>query len=123
MSAEVTRTWAGRPSRIATSEGPWDSPAVSQRSMAPVFHAPRRPQTGASVPETCRDRGAEGDAHDGADEHEGAEREALAVHHSQAGEHQAPQPADQEGAVEPDQQRRPAEVAQREAEDARQPDV
>src|SRR6476619_191516 len=38
MSSEVTRTWAGSPSRIAVSEGPWDSPAVSQRSMGQVFH-------------------------------------------------------------------------------------
>src|SRR6478752_3974635 len=39
MSSEVTWTWAGSPSRIATREGPWDSPAVSQRSMGAVFHA------------------------------------------------------------------------------------
>ena len=34
----MTRTWEGRPSRIATRDGPWDSPAVSQRSMRAVFH-------------------------------------------------------------------------------------
>src|SRR3954453_9606583 len=34
MSVELTETWAGIPSRTATRAGPWDSPAVSQRSMA-----------------------------------------------------------------------------------------
>ena len=37
-SSVLVRTPAGRPSRIATSAGPCDSPAVNQRSMAPVSH-------------------------------------------------------------------------------------
>ena len=40
MSSEVTDMPAGRPSRIATSAGPWDSPAVSQRNMTPIFSRP-----------------------------------------------------------------------------------
>jgi hypothetical protein len=40
MSEDEITTPAGMPSRIATRAGPWDSPAVSQRSMASVFHAP-----------------------------------------------------------------------------------
>src|SRR5918993_3348021 len=46
MSLVVTSTWAGRPSRIATREGPWDSPAVSQRNMRHILtetlHQPER---------------------------------------------------------------------------------
>ena len=38
-SSVVIVTCAGNPSRMATRAGPWDSPAVSQRSMASVFHA------------------------------------------------------------------------------------
>ena len=40
-SSVVIETCAGSPSRMATRSGPWDSPAVSQRSMASVFHAAR----------------------------------------------------------------------------------
>src|SRR5690606_35988583 len=42
MASAVTVTPEGRPSMTAMSSGPWDSPAVSTRSMPLVFHA-RRP--------------------------------------------------------------------------------
>ena len=38
-SLVVTSTPAGRPSIVATSAGPWDSPAVNQRSMPRSSHA------------------------------------------------------------------------------------
>ncbi len=53
MSALVTRTCAGRPSRIATSEGPCDSPAVSHLSMPASLSrwSPRpRPRLRVSTP-------------------------------------------------------------------------
>src|SRR5581483_11225709 len=37
MSAVVTRVPAGNPSSTATSAGPWDSPAVSQRNTGPFW--------------------------------------------------------------------------------------
>ena len=46
----MTRTWAGSPSRIATSEGPWDSPAVSHRSMGEVSQPHMR--AASAVPQT-----------------------------------------------------------------------
>src|SRR4051812_23478259 len=127
MSPEVTCTWAGRPSRIATSAGPWDSPAVSQRSMAQVFHAAtsRRPQrpgaetSGRSVAESRRDPGSDRDGEHRGDQHEGAEREALAVDDPQQAQEGAPEATDEEGAVDPGRQLRPADVAERHAKDAR----
>src|SRR4051794_5231649 len=38
MTSLVTSTPAGTPSSVATSAGPCDSPAVSQRNTAPVSH-------------------------------------------------------------------------------------
>ena len=58
----------------ATREGPWDSPAVSQRNMVQVFHA-RLPAAGGArpLPETGEDRRTPDDADHGAEQHERAE--------------------------------------------------
>ena len=76
MSAVVTSTWAGSPSRIATRDGPWDSPAVSQRNMAAsLSRRPRGPASPRPRPETGEDRRAQHDADQRAEQHERAERE------------------------------------------------
>src|SRR5690349_20796305 len=73
MSSEVTRTWAGSPSRIATREGPWDSPAVNQRSMRAVFHGRYGAVDGSPEGEMGRQR----DASQRADQEERAERQRV----------------------------------------------
>src|SRR6478735_12746018 len=96
MSADVTRTWAGSPSRIAVSEGPWDSPAVSQRSMAPVFHAPIRPRDAPSVPETSGELSSDQHRQQGPDQHEGAVREPSSHVTVRDREHHATDAADED---------------------------
>ena len=92
MSSVVTATPAGSPSRIATSAGPCDSPAVSQRNMAEVFHGSPRisrdlrctsrkaaePSSGC-LGRSCRTSRSHARAADESEQHEGAERVALAV--------------------------------------------
>src|SRR6478736_9656138 len=122
MSSEVTRTWAGSPSRIATREGPWDSPAVSQRSMASVFHG----RYGVRGRSPGREMPGDEDAGESPQQQERAERQRLAQRGPLA-------PADRPGeahereehepAVEAEQPRRDAEEAQREPEERREPDV
>ena len=69
------------------------------------------------------DRLSEDDAHERPQQHERAERVALPVHPPQQGQQPADHAAQQEPAVDPDHQLRPAEEAQRDPEDAGQPDV
>src|SRR6478672_896904 len=54
MSSVVTRTWAGIPSRVATSAGPWDSPAVNHLSTAASLS--RVQNRGLTVRETAHPR-------------------------------------------------------------------
>src|SRR6478752_2089537 len=122
MSEVVTFTWAGSPSRIATREGPWDSPAVSQRSMASVFHG----RYGVLGRSPGREMPGDEDAGESPQQQERAERQRLAQRGPLA-------PADRPGeahereehepAVEAEQPRRDAEEAQREPEERREPDV
>src|SRR3954471_1763376 len=113
MSPDVTRTWAGNPSRIATREGPWDSPAVSQRSMVTVFHD----RSGADSPsprhETGPDRFTDGHADQPPDQEERAERVRDPEHAAVAAQERDQQPGEgerQERAVHADDQLRPADV-------------
>src|SRR6478735_7962155 len=102
MSAVVTFTWAGSPSRIATREGPWDSPAVSQRSMRPVFHDRSAADSPSSADEMPPDGGADDDAEHGADEHRRPERERGAQQGPIAageGHREAREPEDEERRV------------------------
>ena len=95
MSSVVTSTCAGSPSRIATREGPWDSPAVSQRSMAPSFHSrPARPRRSPDG-EIAEQRVAEQDAEQRAEEQERSERVRLL----------------EQAAVPPDQRQQPGPAA------------
>src|SRR6478752_4360848 len=114
MSSDVTRTWAGSPSRIATREGPWDSPAVSQRSMGAVFHGRY-----VGPPPSCSDEMAPGGRaedrsqkdpgqQERAERQRGAQRRPVATG---AGSDDAQDGEDREGRVEPDHQLDPAEVA------------
>ena len=130
MSADVTRTWAGSPSRIATREGPWDSPAVSQRSMGPVFH-PGRGAPDAGQPRR-RDRRADQrgptatpsrapTSMNGPNGY--ARREQRAGPAARRRSSSPGSAEDQEAGVQPDGELAPADVAEREAEQRGQPDV
>src|ERR1700712_36397 len=114
MSAVVPRTWAGRPSRIAVSEGPWDSPAVSQRSMGPVFHAGFQAPGRPSVTETLRQPGPDHHGERRTDQHEGPVGHPTArVAPHRVPEH-PPEPTDDDhDQGEPHQHLVPAEVAER----------
>ena len=107
-------------------QGPWDSPAVSQRSMAvSVSRAGRQGFQSTSVheiaPDGPRPRRAPSTA---PTQHERAEGEApCGARSAAATSSRAADAAEQEPAVQPDQQLAPAEVAEREAEHAGQPDV
>src|SRR5215218_4606883 len=99
MSSVVSSTWAGRPSRIATREGPWDSPAVSQRSMGSVFHAGglgRRSPSGCEIPGHV---GAPHDADHGADQHERPEGEVAVLGDPQQAEWDPADRSDEETGV------------------------
>src|SRR5215213_8382529 len=133
MSAEVTCTWAGRPSRIATRDGPWDSPAVSQRSMPQVFHAwsggQGRPSgteiddRRASVAQLPGEPRPERDRCEGGDQHERTERKPLTVHDPEQTEQCAAEAAEEKRAVDAGGELGPAEVAERHPEDPGQPHV
>src|SRR5680860_1308972 len=121
MSPVVTCTWAGRPSRIAVSEGPWDSPAVSQRSMAPVFHAPGgrfhapggRPngtQVVPSVPETSRQPRSDQYGEQRAGEHRGARGDARAQAPPHASHDEAADRTDEQDENQAHHHLRPAQV-------------
>src|SRR5687768_428656 len=100
MSAVVIRTWAGSPSRMATREGPWDSPAVSQRSMGAVFHAGASaraaPSGGEIAPHPHRERRARDDADQRSDQHPRPERVVLLVDQLERDEHETAEPSEQE---------------------------
>src|SRR5687768_378660 len=126
MSPDVTSTWAGSPSRIAARAGPWDSPAVSQRSMPQVFHGARRPRTGVSsggAGVEVGDLATPDDADQRPEQHERAERVGLAVDDAQQREQRAADPPEQESRVDTDQKLAPPEVAQGDAQQPRQPHV
>src|SRR6188474_1318047 len=112
MSADVTRTWAGSPSRIATRDGPWDSPAVSQRNVTCLS---------LSAVQGGHDGLSEDDAREGAHEHERAERVVPAPGHQ--GEQSADDAAEQYAAPDAHQQLLPAEPAEGQPEHSREPDV
>src|SRR3546814_17620421 len=84
MSSEVTSTWAGSPSRIATRDGPWDSPAVSQRSMRAVCHGTQSPGSPAPDSEMPCEVGAPHDADHYSHEHERSKRDHQGASESQA---------------------------------------
>src|SRR4051812_10308745 len=113
MSLDVTRTCAGSPSRIATREGPWDSPAVSQRSMGQVFHGRSLVRRRSPGDEIRPDLRSEGDPGERADQQERAERvrrlERAAVPTYQC-DQEAGQGEHQEAAVDADHQLAPAQV-------------
>src|SRR5205085_905531 len=123
MSPEVTCTWAGRPSRIAASEGPWDSPAVSQRSMRTVFQNLRAPRTVGSVAERAADRRTERGAHQGCQQHVGPERVPTRVDQLQQRQQSAADSPEELGQHEPDDELVPAEEPEHGAEQEAQPDV
>src|SRR3712207_6823407 len=121
MSPVVTATWAGSPSRMATRAGPWDSPAVSQRSMQSVFHGPFPPRPTVRAPERTPDRtrreaapaaqverpdaGAPQHADQRPEQHERPERVGPPVDEAQRGQQRTTQPAEQEPGVDADEQR------------------
>src|SRR6478736_5948221 len=102
MSEVVTFTWAGSPSRIATRAGPWDSPAVSQRSMRSVFHDRTAGDSARSPDEMGPRPGAGDQADQGPDQHRRTERERRAQEAPVAAQHrdqQAGQAEDEEGGI------------------------
>src|SRR6476659_9915671 len=126
MSADVTRTWAGSPSRIATRDGPWDSPAVSQRSMPSVFHDQLAAISDSPGGEMEPDPGPRHHAEQRADQHERPERELRLQERAVPARQRDQQTRDteeQERAVGPDEYLSPAEVAEGESQQRRQPDV
>ena len=115
---------AGRqPSRTATRAGPCDSPAVSQRSMAPSLSRGAAADRSASERTSPRTGCPASDADQRADQHERPERVALAVDHLRQREHATDDAAEQEAGVHPDEHLAPAEVAEGEPEQSGQPDV
>src|SRR5690349_17801189 len=114
MSPDVTWTWAGRPSRTATSPGPWDSPAVSQRSMPASLsrmpcaagHASRIGRSAAQgldeVHVAVADRSDEDHRDPGADDQARAHGDVLVVEDPQPGQRQSPEARDEEPEPEPE---------------------
>src|SRR5690606_2438525 len=140
MSSEVTDTPAGRPSTIATSAGPWDSPAVSQRNMVPIFSRPApngdigltpwplplrdRGGRGRALAEEERERVAQEEHGERAADHERSEGElGLASGASQQDEDQAHARGEQEGGEGPADRGPRAVPAQVEADQAGEFDV
>src|SRR6478672_8355280 len=126
MSAVVTFTWAGSPSRIATRDGPWDSPAVSQRSMRPVFHDRSAAEWRPSADEMAPDRRSGNEPDQGAGQHRRAEWERRAEQAPVTagdGQREARQPEDEERGVGADHELAPAQVGELEPEQRRQAHV
>src|SRR3954449_12416808 len=122
-SSVVTRTCAGNPSRIATRAGPWDSPAVSQRSMRSSFHAAARAPDRSAGDETRPDVGAPEQADQSPEQHERPEGHSLPLDHLEQREQAADHAAEQEPGVQADQPLAPAQPAEGDAERTGEPDV
>src|SRR5689334_15931833 len=108
MSSELTRTCAGSPSRIATRDGPWDSPAVNQRSVTREI---------VSAVERVHDGLSEEDAEERPEQHERAERERHPQQPAvplREGDQDAGQAEGDEADPDAEDQLPPAEVAQHE---------
>src|SRR5262245_7820608 len=111
MSSEVTRTCAGSPSRMATRDGPWDSPAVSQRSMSAILSAVERGD----------DRLSNHDTDQGSDEHERPERVVPPL--GDQGEQPTEDPAEDQAGPDAHPELGPAQPAQSQTEHPGEPDV
>ena len=93
------RTCAGRPSRIATREGPWDSPAVSERNMGLSL---------SSREECGKDRITPQDPTTAPTSMNGPNVEPLRSHDLPQREQRAEHAAQHEAEVDPDDQRHPS---------------